>query len=59
MTPIWIVFVPDDDGFIDGIFDNEISAYECKKYNEQIFLKTFVIKLNEYETKSAFIPPTD
>jgi hypothetical protein len=60
MKSTWIVFVADDHGFVEGVFDNETAAIACYKYhNSYAPLTTHLLKIDPTYLQSTFTIPLD
>jgi hypothetical protein len=60
MKTAWIVFIADDDGFVEGVFDNEKAANACYKYHHSYMpLATYMLKINPTCFQSTFTAPID
>jgi hypothetical protein len=60
MESAWIVFIADDEGFIEGVFDNEEAANDCYKYHDSYMpLATYMLQINPSIFKSTFTVPLE
>ncbi|QWE06620.1 hypothetical protein [Polynucleobacter sp. JS-JIR-5-A7] len=60
MESAWIVFIADDEGFIEGVFDNEEAANDCYKYHDSYMpLATYMLRINPAIFQSTFTIPLD
>ena len=53
---LYCIFDSDDDGFIEGVFDNEQAANQCFNFHSTYLRNLYFLKIDLTKVEEKFVP---